>query len=265
MKKTVLCTLFIAVSLIANAQLTELHTFPVFGISWQSYNGALPAAGYHYSEINSSGRWTYYVYNWDFTLNRTLSITPPSGYKVYSVLSMSKNYINDDDKIEMFVTYEKINYTDNNTQNKLQLINEDGTVLQDFGSAYYWHGGSFHSYNNETRVTVAKQTYTNGTATYSTIIYRCAGPGQVSIPEVSQETITLGNAYPNPTTNTVTLPYHLSSNNTSEIHIYNTSGKLVQTVSVGPHFNEVLIDVSSFPSGLYIYECEGKTSKFVVK
>ena len=28
--------------------------------------------------------------------------------------------------------------------------------------------------------------------------------------------------------------------------------------------NEVMVDVSAFPAGVYVYECEGKTNKFVV-
>ena len=263
MKKTVLWTLFIAVSLIANAQLTELHTFQSSTgyVGWgSSYD--IPST-YNYGGKNSSGVYTYYMYNWNFSLYKTFTITPPSGYNVSTVSMLSKQYINSDDLIEMFVTFVKQDGTYDNTQYKLWLMNENGSVIQDFGSAYYIKAGGYYSHNNETRASIYYMMREDNN--YTTVVYRCAGPGQVSIPEVSQETITLGNTYPNPTTNTVTLPYHSSSNNTSEIHIYNTSGKLVQTVSVGPHFNEVLIDVSSFPSGLYIYECEGKTSKFVVK
>lgn len=256
MKKIVIFTFFATWVFVANAQLTELHTFPAYS-DWVKYNDLSPA----YIIEESSA---IYLYNWDFSLYKTITMTPPSGYTMYATYAylMSKKFINNDDKIELFVQF----YKDNNLDcKKLLLINEDGTIIQDFDTAFILDPLTFYTYNNETRINIYKATRINGELTSSVIVYRCGGPGKVSVPNANQET-SLGNAYPNPTASMVTLPYHLSSSNsTAKIHIYDMSGKLVKTISVGPHFNEVMVDVSSFPSGMYIYECEGKTSKFIVK
>ena len=94
-------------------------------------------------------------------------------------------------------------------------------------------------------------------------IYRCAGNGgDIVVNEITANTIEP--AYPNPTYNTITIPYSMNGNQASEMHIYDIQGRLVKTIQVGPHFNEVNVDVSSFPSGTYIYECNGVSNKFVV-
>ena len=74
-----------------------------------------------------------------------------------------------------------------------------------------------------------------------------------------------GSAYPNPGSSLITIPYHLASEKAAELHIFNSNGILVRSIPVGPHFDKVTIDVSNLQPGVYIYECEGKTNKFVVQ
>ena len=143
-------------------------------------------------------------------------------------------------------------------------MNEDGEMLYDFGTAYSISEGNFHSNNNETRFCIFKALKEGNNLNYSTTIYRCNGPGVASISPINQEENTLGNAYPNPSHSMITLPYRLTKEQCSEMHIYNINGQLIKTIPIGPHFNEVVVDVSSFPSGMYIYEYERKTNKFIV-
>lgn len=261
MKKIAIYALLLSIGLGTNAQVTEIHTFSgVSGCSWLRSYDVQPC---YYLQTDN----VYYMYNWDFSLYKSITVTPPEGYKVNSFSYPSKRYVNNDDKLELFVTFGKETYPSDNRDSycRMWLINEDGTVIKDFGSAGSLYANSYYSYNNETRINISKGMYNDGnTMNYSTLVYRCEGPGVVSAPSVNQANTTLGKAYPNPSRSTVTLPYNLTTGQVSEMHIYNSNGQLMKSIPIGPHFNEVMVDVSSFPSGLYIYECEGRTSKFVV-
>jgi hypothetical protein len=251
MKKIVFIILLATLCLAGTAQINQ-----VASISNEIMFSGADANKYYTYTPNGN---TIFIYNWNGSLYKTIIITPPSGYTVYYVYCLSKKVINNDEKLEMCVFFHSS--TVDNSYSKMWLINEDGTKLNDFGNAASF-SANYDVYNGEKHL-IIKKTLINPTS-YTTVIYSCSGSGSVSIAQPNNTE--LGAAFPNPTSSMVTLPYHLSSsNNTAKMHIYDMSGKLVKTISVGPHFSEVMVDVSSFPSGMYIYECEGKTSKFVVK
>ena len=142
-----------------------------------------------------------------------------------------------------------------------RIIDEDGNKIYDFGYSYQFAVAGFQKYNNELRMTLL---HYNSLST-SFEIYKCAGTGgnTQSISHIQKTAET--KAFPNPATNTITLTYNLASGNASEIQIFNSNGQLVKTIPVGPHFNEVQVDVTAFPKGIYFYKCEGATNQFVVQ
>ncbi len=143
------------------------------------------------------------------------------------------------------------------------LINEDGTKLNDFGNAYSWSGG-YASYNGDNHLNVNKMLIdANYNVSYTTIIYNCSGTGSLGVSQPNNTE--LGAAFPNPANNTITLPYKLNNKVCSEIHIFDANGHLLSSIPVGAHFNEIKLDISSFPAGIYIYECDGITNRFVVQ
>ncbi len=84
----------------------------------------------------------------------------------------------------------------------------------------------------------------------------------VGIPR-TEEDVVLGNAYPNPATINVTLPYR--SNNAAELHVFNVSGQLIASCSVVAGEGEVVMNVDQLPAGLYIYRIGNTHGKFVVR
>ncbi len=253
MKKIILFA-FIALHLTASAQFTLLHSFS----DWFSWDNDTKI--YYPSKTRLSGD-TIFLYNWDFSLYKEIVTTPPNGYKLEKISLLGRRYLNNDDSIEMCVFYQEITsdaFLENNQI--LHIINDNGTLINDFGSAYGWDYYGLYTNNNETRISFLKYFYTHT----NTVVYSCTGSGQASIPSVEEQNSFLGNAYPNPSNRTITIPYSLTSSKSSVIHIYGTNGTLIKTIPVGPHFNEVMVDVSAFPAGVYVYECEGKTNKFVV-
>ena len=269
MKKLFFSLIIIMLCLSVHAQITKIHSFDnnmsvnwgaLYGVSITSYIGEC----YYYMDNN-----TVYIYNWDFSLNRTWSIVHPDGYDV-SILYGSKQCINNDDKWEFIVIYQSQDfsylypYPECNNYYKAWIINEDNTLIQDLGCAYHFNFYYFHKHGNEVRCMLYK-TYKNedSSYTYDYGVYRCAGNGgDLGTNELTNNI--LEPAYPNPAHNTITIPYSMNGNQASEMHIYDIQGRLVKTIQVGPHFNEVHVDVSSFPSGTYIYECDGGSNKFIV-
>lgn len=249
MKKIVLIMLFATIESMCIAQINQITS-----ISNNLIFSGADANKYYSYQTNGN---VISIYNWNGSLYKTISITPPSGYHIHLVTSLSKKIINNDDKLEMCVTFVSSTTSDNSFQ-KMWLINEDGTKLNDFGSAFLI-SSNYSSYNGETHLNIFK-TMTNPTS-YNTIIYQCSG----SVNIVQQNGIDLRPAFPNPATNIITLPYQLKNKATSQINIYDASGHLYTAIPVGSHFNEVKIDVSNYPSGIYIYECEGISNKFIVQ
>ena len=250
MKRILFFIRLFVMSLVSTAQISPITTLP-----WYVFYSS--DANKYYS--NSDGN-VIYIYNWNGSLYKTVSVVPPSGYSVSGISCFSKKFINNDDNIEMCVTLTATSHSGDNSYQKMWLINEDGTKLNDFGNGYLF-SASFASYNGETHLSILKTTI-NPTA-YSTTIYRCSGSGVINIALPDENVI--GLAYPNPAINVITLPYQLKDKLTSHIHIYNESGKLITTIPIGTHFNEIKVDVSSYSSGIYFYECEGITNSFIVQ
>ena|GEM_PF-5597267 len=122
---------------------------------------------------------TVTIYNWDGSLYKTVSVTPPSGYTVQTVFCLSKNIINNDNKLEMCIIF-NTSATDNSSH-KMWLINEDGTKLNDFGNAYSWScsyatsTGGNHLNVNKTLIDASYN------VSYTTIIYNCSGTGSLGV------------------------------------------------------------------------------------
>lgn len=255
MKKVIFFMLFATMGAASFAQINQIA----------SVSGSLMFSGsdaYKYYTYIPTGN-AISIYNWNGSLYKMISVTPPSGYSVNSVTCLSKKCINNDDKLEMCVIFSTTSSTDYNTSHKMWLINEDGTKLNDFGNAYSWSSG-FVSYDGATHLNVTKMNVdASFNVTYTTIIYSCSGSGVAGT--TKPHDIDLGLAYPNPAANTITLPYKLTNKSTSQINIYDANGRLYTSIPVGMHFNEVKVDVSTYPAGVYFYECEGISYRFVVQ
>lgn len=84
----------------------------------------------------------------------------------------------------------------------------------------------------------------------------------VAVPE-APDPVVLGEAYPNPATMSVTLPY--SAQNAADLTVYNMMGQPVLTRNVLPGSGSVEIRVDSMPAGIYIYRMGNAYGKFIVR
>lgn len=77
------------------------------------------------------------------------------------------------------------------------------------------------------------------------------------------ENTELGSPYPNPATQTVTLPF--STEVAGDLVIYSIDGKRVSSCHVQAGLGEVKVDVNGMPAGVYIYRLHSQSGKFMVR
>ena len=98
---------------------------------------------------------------------------------------------------------------------------------------------------------------------FKTNIYSCPGNGEslTSVENVSAKV--KRNAYPNPATDLVTLPYEVDD--ATSMKIYDMQGKLVERKFLDKSKQELQLNVKDYPSGMYFFEVNGESNSFVVK
>ena len=242
MKKTVL-TLVLALAFIpVFSQATLKHTFTnnsgglhsVFQKSIHEYvYEILPEVSYVICELNEDEAITgFSVYDADFQLTKEIPFTVEGKwgirYSSFGVVIAGKHLFNSDDKIEICLTPWKQGgkmYT--------MILNEDGEVL------FMQDSNSYDNYNIEVYAT----------------------QGNFSADEMI---VTTQNPYPNPANTTVSIPYTLNGKS-AEMHIYDSRGVLVDTKTLDPDAEWVDLNVRAYRPGIYVYEYNGMSNKFVVR
>jgi hypothetical protein len=241
-----------------NAQINLEHT----------YDGDVGYGNFYYPVISY---YTYTnlatnqvrLYNEDHSLYKSITITPPAGYNCGSVSCFSKNIATTDNKVTFFVSFRNpsVISTDPNKYSVLRLYNEDGTMIKDFGYAYFFFPSIHVVSSNKCRLTIHRQFSTTPT-TYETDIYSLPGtaPVGVSNPKSSE----FQPPYPNPANNIINLPYQLTQGETSVMRIFNLNGQLIETKQIDSAFDKILLNVSGYTKGMYLYEVNGVSNRFIV-
>ena len=250
-----------------NAQINLEHTFNE-GVNWNgSYyfdQNLYPSNCFYLSSIVDN---TYVVkiYKADYSVysNNTYNFTPPTGYKVYNV-SMSRNLFNTDNNYEFLIIYHKITSISDNKNTKCILYNQDGSVIKDFGTADNISTYPLLLINNNKLFFYITKFYYNGTiSSYNVEIYSVPGTPPAGIANLKSN----GNQlpYPNPAKSVIALPYQLKNSETANLNIFNMNGKLIEIKQIDSAFDKILLNVSNYPKGTYIYDVNGERNKFIVE
>lgn len=75
--------------------------------------------------------------------------------------------------------------------------------------------------------------------------------------------VSLGRAYPNPASISVTLPY--STRQAADLNVYSIDGRLVKSQRVQAGEGQLTLRVDTMPSGIYVYRLGDAYGKFVVR
>ena len=238
------------------AQLTLDHTFS--GYVSGSYPSIYEPIGLYYTSTLTNSN-TFYLYNSNYSLYKTVVMNLPSGYLITSVSPLGMHIINSDDKIEFFISASNSN---SNTY-LAKIVNEDGVVIQDLGQATYCGYNGLYKTETQLCLSVLKGSLNqNYQYDYQTDIYICHGNYDAVSSFENDPTI---QPYPNPTTTLINIPYRIEKGTVSTINIYNINGQFIESYNIGSDFEMITIDVFNYAKGIYIYEYNGISNRFVVQ
>jgi hypothetical protein len=213
-------------------------------------------SGYQYVKINRVAK-DISIYNMSHSLVQTISLAsfPMDGNGVMGdVLYLSQNLFNTDPLIEFMYVY---SYGSAPTHGSTMIINQNGSVLfSDTGAPSIHVNFALQQYPiyNTPNGTKMILSYYYGPAK----VFNLGGTLTTAIDRTSHSlTGNMGNAYPNPTASTTTIPYTLPQGiNQGEIVFYNTQGIEVKRFKVDNTFSSLLISTTDIPAGTYYYNLQ---------
>lgn len=252
MKNKLLIVAFFISVLTVKAQINLEHTFAENVYPFNTNNGT-----YYYGL--SSKNTLLKIFNPDYSLYKFITLTPPTGYGFSNVLSISKTLFNSDDRIEFIVVYNQLS---DFYSYSMKLYNENLDLLKDFGnrmSAYVNMNSS-----NKIKLNVLGMQLDNKTSSFNYITDIYSLPGSLPNGQVSLKSEKLEQPYPNPSNSTINLPYKLDNGKTSLIRIYDINGLLIEQKQIDSAFDKIMLDIRNYKSGVYIYEFNGLSNRFIV-
>lgn len=245
MKKLLLIALLF-ISVKSFAQVTFEQSYPLRGWLYKSTSTEWD----YCTEVNNEVS----LYDINHNLIESFSPTIPSGYSFVAIWSLSKNLFSLDNKYT-------IGYTCSNSSSGIyeSLVSEDdGITLLQVDSAY---GGEVYNTSAGTKLLLVKGPFN---ATYS--VYSLPGTfyaTDIAHPQGSGSDV--GNAFLNPTTDAIHLPYSLNNGDQGELDIVNMNGQTVKQYKVTGAFNDVLIYGNDLPKGSYLYYLSANGTKSEAK
>jgi len=195
------------------------------------------------------------IYNTDHSLFKTINCNVPSGFYLYDLNYLSEKLFDNDPGIELICTYYKYNTNQSYYEYDSKIINDDGSQM-------VFIDGSLYNYVNKTADDTWKlfsycYDYSNFPVKVWTNIYNLPGNPTVSAALNPQNPEILINAFPNPATTSLKVAYSLPENvNLATLHLIDNMGKQVQEYMVDNHTDHLMLDISSFQSGVYMYFIE---------
>lgn len=307
MKKTLFFTLLVT-SIFVNAQITTSspnvveeaefnNDLKIIKLNTDGYKivieevegGGIPVdSPVKNEEEKSSPEHKIKLYNFDGTIYKTIDLTNFNVTGGFSIVNISQNIVNTDNKIELMV--EK-GTTDAATGGSgitgFMIINEDLQTLFEIDnySPYFSDNGSTGAPGMQKLITGKYNTYkthflqqtnngvklllenrvsdTSGNNTVSIKVFKLGGTASLNKTAVKPTEIAT-KIYPNPSSNSFNLEYKLPNGITNgTVHIYNINGNLVKQFSVTKNTNSLKVTNHNLASGIYLYKVFAKkyTSK----
>jgi hypothetical protein len=141
----------------------------------------------------------------------------------------------------------------------MRIYNEDGVIIKDFGERMYGDGFIF-KINEQYKLFLYER---DDHDIYATEIYSLPGTMLNVAPQMGNNIFQP--PYPNPANSTITLPYQLKQGEISTMRIYNMNGQLIETKQIDSAFDKILLNVSNYRRGIYLYEVNGESKRFIVR
>ena len=244
MKKILLGLVMLVTAATMNAQIELEHVFN----GWICVNEDDSDDQYYlksvYANYNYANK-VVEIYNSDFSLRSSFYCEDPT------LLLIAENIFTADGAI-CYVVYKK---------GDMKIVHENGTIIKNIslpeGEGYHYirQIGGVYKY------IIAWYVYSDGVD--KTYIYSCPGNGETTTSVQNVPAKVKRNAYPNPASDLVTLPYEVDG--ATSMKIYDMQGKLVERKFLDESKQELQLDIKDYTSGMYFFEVNGESNSFIVK
>jgi hypothetical protein len=258
MQKLIFTSFLLMLVFVTNAQVTLEQTY--------NYSAApikFETLGYMYYLMdipNAQCR----IYNPDHSLYKTISCSVPANSFLADVKYLSENVFDNDAGIELLFTWYKYVPTSDSYYYEYgsQVINEDGSPLAIIDGARYVYLNEMG--NGIWKLFAYCYDYSVWPERIWTNIYSLPGTPTFSLLPESDKYDAELKAFPNPAAATVKFTYNLPPGvQEATLFLTDNNGKLLGQYMVDNHNGHLLLNVSSYPAGMYHYylEYDNKKSK----
>jgi hypothetical protein len=245
------------ISIVTFGQGTLEHSYQTKKWQYDQTNAFKTDAGLNFYTLdNSTG--TLLVYNASHILIKTINIPIPSGYNLQYLYAITDKLFNADALIEFIISFE-----DGTNPDILTLINENGTILQQYGnkSEAYIIKGTSGAFKLITLSNPYSQVPTASNFDYD--VYSLPGTTLNVLQNKSAENSFFG--FPNPTENRIAITNNLENGQNGVLEVFDVNGKKVIQKNVIGENSEINLDVTELSKGVYIYKLNGQTNRFIKK
>jgi len=255
MKKIFISLGLILLTISSYSQINLEHTFTA-GSTLTSYNTNSKGIMFYYITDTISNQ--IKIYNQDYSLYKTITIPRPAGY-IMSITLLSEQLFNSNSSLEFICGFYKFNSA--GYVSKIKIYDENLTVLKDFGS-YNYYAYPYVISKGSLNKLILYSLLPNSSSQYISEIFSLPGSIPNNVSELNLPNVKP--AYPNPAKTIIALPYILEKEQTSLIRIYKLNGQLIEQKLIDSTFDKLLLNVESYQSGVYLYEYNGISNKFIV-
>ena len=268
MKKILLGLVLLLTTATMNAQVKLEYVLEDYELGQRSIDG-----GYR-SQIDLIGvddlfllknpEYEYCFFDAEGNLHTTLSSTvKDNDIYSYDLIAITRNIFTTDGKIcRLVIAYStETDEVGSLLALGLYIIDADGNIIQKLQNKFEY------SDMDVVLIKVANQykllIYERKDREKAVYVYSCPGNGEATTSVENVPAKVKRNAYPNPATDLVTLPY--DANGATSMKIYDMQGKLVERKFLDKSKQELQLNVKDYPSGMYFFEVNGESNSFIVE
>lgn len=257
MKKLLLIVLLAFNTTFLSAQINLIHSFN----SWEVF-----------PFMKGSETWYAYV-NYetisidllrpDFSLYKKVVLPVYDGHEGYytCIYNVSDKLFNDDDNIEILVFY--FDEITGNRKSLVCLVDEDSQFIQEVAAyGYLPIVCNFFISAEGTYMLSIKGARDDNNGVSHAVIDLFSLPGTCLSSE--NEKLPLLNAWPNPGSDCIEIPYQLKTGTSSTMQIYDLKGTLIEQKTLNGPAGRIQLQTSQYQKGVYIYNYDGTSNKFIV-
>ena len=217
----------------------------------QTYFFNTETASYHYTFDENN---VLKIYTENHSVYSTINLPVDAGSTLNNIKLFTDKLFNSDSLIEFLLV------SRNSTGvYKMTLLNENGTILQQFGDKN--DALVVKTLSNTYKLITEKGYSVSGSYYTSKDVYSLTGTlSETQASMVSKKLI----AYPNPVKGILNIKNPSDKRENTKLKVYNISGEMVMQKNIDKENEDFIkLDVSNLQSGVYIYRINEFNSKFI--